>query len=305
MMDVLLARQLFSSLPPHTKILIVGDENQLPSVGPGQVLADLIASDRFPVVRLTKIHRQAADSSIISLAYDILNQNLSENVLQNHPDRTYFRAHESMVPSLVVKTVSEAIEAGYDLWEDIQVLVPMYKGIAGIDALNALMQTTFNEENLAIAIASKDKSFCYHDKVLQLLNQPEDGIMNGDLGVVKEILDEREMLVDFSGNVVKYHVKDFDHLTLAYATSVHKSQGSEYKVVILPLVRSQSILLKRKLLYTAVTRAKEKLVMIGEFQALRHGVLGLEPPRKTLLKSFLTETEASGEADFLTIEDFL
>jgi exodeoxyribonuclease V alpha subunit len=305
MMDVLLARQLFSCLKPHTKILIVGDENQLPSVGPGQVLADLIASNLFPVVRLTKIHRQAADSSIISLAYDILNQNLSENVLQNHPDRTYYRAYESAVPSLVVKTAKEAMEEGYDLWEDIQVLVPMYKGIAGIDALNALLQKTFNEENLAISITGKDRTFCYRDKVLQLMNQPEDGIMNGDLGIVREILDEREMLVDFSGNVVKYNVKDFDNLTLAYATSVHKSQGSEFKVVILPLVRSQSILLKRKLLYTAVTRAKEKLVMIGEYQALRHGVLGTELPRKTLLRSFLTEADLPEIGDSLRIEDFL
>lgn len=305
MMDVLLAERLFSALRPATKILIVGDENQLPSVGPGQVLADLIASSLFPVVRLSHIHRQAADSSIISLAYDILNQNLSENVLQNHPDRTYYRAYESEVPSLIVRTVRQALEAGYDLREDIQVLIPMYKGPAGIDAINALLQKTFNAENAEVKIGAGEKTFFFRDKVLQLVNQPEDGVMNGDLGVVSEILDEREMIVDFSGNSVRYNVKDFDRLTLAYAVSVHKAQGSEYKIVILPLLRSQSILLRRKLLYTAVTRAKEKLVMIGEFQALRHGVLGLEPPRKTLLPAFLAEPEDSLPGDNLRIEDFL
>ncbi|HRY78252.1 MAG TPA: ATP-dependent RecD-like DNA helicase [Candidatus Izemoplasmatales bacterium] len=305
MMDVLLARQLFSALPDKTKIVIVGDENQLPSVGPGQVLSDLIASGLFPVVRLTKIHRQAANSSIISMAYDILNQNLSENVLQNHPDRLYYRAYESAVPGLIVKTIREAIEEGHDLWEDIQVLIPMYKGPAGIDAVNNLLQSTFNAENAAIAIRGKEKTFFYRDKVLQLVNQPEDGVMNGDLGIVAEILDEREMIVDFGGNMVKYNVKDFDRLTLAYAVSVHKAQGSEYKIVILPLLRSQSILLKRKLLYTAVTRAKDKLVMIGEYQALRHGVLGIENPRKTLLKTMLTQETAVPPADRLTIEDFL
>jgi exodeoxyribonuclease V alpha subunit len=265
----------------------------------------LIASGLFPVVRLTKIHRQAAHSSIISLAYDILNQNLSENVLQNQPDRLYYRAYESAVPGLIVKTIRQAIEAGYDLWEDIQVLIPMYKGPAGIDAVNSLLQTTFNAENSGIAIQGKDKVFFFKDKVLQLINQPEDGVMNGDLGIVAEILDEREMIVDFGGNMVKYNVKDFDRLTLAYAVSVHKAQGSEYKIVILPLLRSQAILLKRKLLYTAVTRAKEKLIMIGEYQALRHGILGIENPRKTLLKTMLTQDSPAVPSDRLTIEDFL
>jgi len=129
--------------------------------------------------------------------------------------------------------------------------------------------------------------------------------MNGDLGFIAEILDDKEMLVDFSGNIVKYNVKDFDSLTLAYAMSVHKAQGSEYKVVILPLLTSQSILLKRKLLYTAVTRAKEKLVMIGEFLALKRGILGIENPRKTMLASFLAHPDAAEKPDLLTIEDFM
>ncbi|MFA5036831.1 MAG: ATP-dependent RecD-like DNA helicase [Candidatus Izemoplasmatales bacterium] len=305
MMDVLLAKQLFSALKTNTKILIVGDENQLPSVGPGQVLADLLGCDLFPVVRLVKIHRQAADSSIIRLAYDILNQNLSENVLSQHSDRSYIRANETMVPNIIIKVIKEAIEAGFDLWEDIQILIPMYKGISGIDHINSMIQSTFNIQNKDIKIGYEGKFFCLKDKILQLVNQPEDGIMNGDIGIVSEILDDKEMLVDFSGNIVKYNIKDFDNLTLAYAISVHKAQGSEYKVVILPLVRSQSILLKRKLLYTAVTRAKERLMLIGEYQALKHGILGIEMPRKTLLKTFLINQSEGNTPDFLTIEDFM
>ncbi|MDD4595280.1 MAG: ATP-dependent RecD-like DNA helicase, partial [Candidatus Izemoplasmatales bacterium] len=305
MMDVVLAKQLFSALKSNTKIIIVGDENQLPSVGPGQVLADLLGCELFSIVRLKKIHRQAADSSIIRLAYDILNQNLSENVLNQHPDRSYIRAYETVVPSIIVKVINEAIEAGYNLWEDVQILIPMYKGISGIDHINSLIQATFNIQNNAIQIGYEGKSFYLKDKVLQLVNQPEDGIMNGDIGFVSEIMDDKEMLVDFSGNVVKYNIKDFDNLTLAYAISVHKAQGSEYKIVILPLVKSQSILLKRKLLYTAVTRAKDKLYLIGEYQALKHGILGMEMPRKTMLKTFLLNPATEEKTDFLTIEDFM
>ncbi|MBU1144899.1 MAG: ATP-dependent RecD-like DNA helicase [Firmicutes bacterium] len=306
MLDVLLAKQLFRSIQLRTKVIIVGDDNQLPSVGPGQVLTDLLESDLFPVVKLNKIHRQAYDSSIISLAYDILNQNLSENLIQNNEDRKFIRSNDSLVSSVVLKVIQEAINEGFDLQEDIQVLVPMYKGINGIDHLNQLIQERFNKQHLSHKITNGDKTFCFNDKVLQLVNQPEDSIMNGDLGVVVGIIEDKEMLVDFSGNQVKYNVKDFDNLALAYAISIHKSQGSEFKIVILPLVRSYTIMLKRKLLYTAVTRAKEKLIMIGDYSALRQGVSGQEVPRNTLLKSFLSQVESNHLSEnLLTIEDFL
>ncbi len=305
MLDVVLANQLFSSISLRTKIVLVGDDNQLPSVGPGQVLADLLNSKIFPIVRLYKIHRQASDSSIIQLAYDILNQQLTENVLGNHNDRAYIRANEENVPYYIVKVIKEAIEAGYDLWDDMEVLIPMYKGDCGIDNINRLLQETFNKDHQSQSIAFGTKKFYYHDKVMQLVNQPEDGIMNGDLGVITGILDEREMLVDFSGNTVKYNVKDFDNLTLAYAISIHKSQGSEFKMVVMPIVRSYTIMLKRKLLYTAVTRAKEKLILIGEFNALRRGILGIESDRKTFLPIFLSGTTPQINEKPLSIEDFL
>lgn len=305
MLDVALADQLFKSIHNNTKVVIVGDDNQLPSVGPGQVLADLLNSSLIPTVKLYKIHRQATDSSIIQLAYDILNQQLTENVLGYHHDRSYIRANESEVPDKIMSVIQEAIDEGFDLWEDIEVLIPMYKGECGIDRINQLLQAKFNQENKQQSITFGTKVFYYRDKVMQLVNQPEDGIMNGDLGVVCGILDEREMLVDFSGNVVKYNVKDFDNLTLAYAISIHKSQGSEFKVVIMPLVRSYTIMLKRKLLYTAVTRAKEKLIMIGEFSALKRGILGVEPPRNTFLSLILEGNEVKPFEKELSIEDFL
>ncbi|MFA5005988.1 MAG: ATP-dependent RecD-like DNA helicase [Candidatus Izemoplasmatales bacterium] len=305
MMDAELAFRFFGAVRDNAKIVIVGDDNQLPSVGPGQVLSDLMASGRFPVVRLEKIHRQAEGSSIVALAYDILNQRLTDDVLANQPDRTWFRAPEDRVPELVLRTLREAQNAGYDLNEDVQVLAPMYRGECGIDNLNRLIQDAFNKNHEIPALTRGEKSFRLRDKVLQLVNQPEDGIMNGDIGVVTAILDEREMLVDFGGHSVKYDVKDLDALTLAYAVSIHKSQGSEFRLVVMPVVRSHAIMLKRKLLYTAVTRAKEKLVMIGEVPALRRGVLGLEPPRRTMLSRFLSETPEPEPGDNLRIEDFM
>lgn len=305
MLDIMLADQLFRSIKGNTKIVIVGDDNQLPSVGPGQVLTDLLNSKLIPIVKLYKIHRQASDSSIIQLAYDILNQNLSENVLGNHHDRSYIRAHETEVPDYIIKVIEEANASGYDLWDDIEVLIPMYKGECGIDNINKILQEKFNLANKNQSITFGSKTFFYRDKVMQLVNQPEDGIMNGDLGIVSGILDEREMLIDFSGNIVKYNVKDFDNLTLAYAISIHKSQGSEFKVVIMPIVRSYNIMLKRKLLYTAVTRAKERLIMIGDLYALKRGILGVEAPRNTFLTLLLSENNNQNGDKELTIEDFL
>jgi len=305
MMDISLANHLFQALSPRTKLVIVGDENQLPSVGPGQVLCDLIESDLFTVVKLEKIHRQAIDSSIISLAYDVLSQNLNEHMFEQKDDRMFIQTRENMVSDYILKSIRNQIHLGYSLLEDIHVLIPIYKGMNGIDRINQLIQERFNRVNEAFQIAYKDKTFRFQDKVMQLVNQPEDGIMNGDLGVVTGIIEDKEILVDFSGRSVKYNVKDFDNITLAYAISIHKSQGSEFKVVILPLVRSYTIMLKRKLIYTAITRAKETLIMIGEKEALQRGIYGKEPPRKTWMKQFLQEIETTPEDKFLTIEDFL
>jgi exodeoxyribonuclease V alpha subunit len=305
MMDCILAKRLFNAIPRNTQIIFVGDANQLPSVGPGEVLNDLITSNLFNVVELDIIHRQAEDSNIISLAYDILNKEINEGIFEHYNDRDFLRINERFVSEKILSEIKELMEEGYDLLEDIQVLIPVYKGLNGINRINDLIQKRFNYKNKDFSIEYKEKCFYLNDKVMQLVNQPEDNIMNGDQGIVTGITEEEELLVDFSGNLVKYNKKDFDNLTLAYAVSIHKSQGSEFKCVIMPLVKSYTIMLKRKLLYTGVTRAKEKLLLIGDFEAYRRGVLGIDIARNTLLKQFLNEEINNNSVQELRIEDFL
>ena len=289
MMDILLAKALFEALPKTTKVIIVGDEYQLPSVGPGQVLADLIACGHFPVIHLSKIHRQAAGSKIIDFAYQILHQELSEQILSSSSELSFIRSKEMDVLDHVIKLVKRALAQGYDLHEDIQILIPMYKGSAGIDLVNEQIQALFQAKNHHQTITSGSKTFALNDKVIQLVNQPEDGIMNGDIGKVVAIIENLEMVVEFSGNQVRYNTKDFENIALAYAVSVHKAQGSEFKMVLFPVVSSHWMMLKRKLIYTAVTRAKEHLIIIGDPYSLRQGIMGEEPIRNTLLKQWLTE----------------
>lgn len=305
MMDCLLAKHLIAALPDNAQVVFVGDANQLPSVGPGEVLNDLIRSDLFNVVRLDIIHRQAENSNIISLAYDILNKEIDRSLYDAYSDRVFLRVNERYVAEKVISEIASLMEQGFDLWDDIQVLIPVYKGLNGIDRINNLIQQRFNAKNKHFELAYKDKRFWYHDKVMQLVNQPEDNIMNGDQGIVSGITEDDELLVDFSGNIVKYNLKDLDRLTLAYAVSIHKSQGSEFNIVILPLVRAYTIMLRRKLLYTAVTRAKEKLIMIGDIEAYRRGVLGTDIPRNTLLRDFLQEEIGNKAESHVSIEDFL
>lgn len=304
MLDTALAYQFFQALAPRTKLVLVGDDNQLPSVGPGQILADLIASGIIDLVKLDHIHRQAADSQIVTLAYNILEQDVGELAFPKDKEVWFQPAKETLCADWVCKFVKQALDDGLDLIEDIQVLVPVYKGINGIDRLNELLQERFNSRHAAHQIAKGDKRFYFNDKVMQLVNQPEDGVMNGDIGVVAGIIENKELLVDFSGTQVKYNINDFDNLTLAYAISIHKSQGSEFRCVIMPIVRAHAIMLKRKLLYTAITRAKERLVLIGEAEAFVRGVYGYEAERKTWLGEFLRQEEQTGAAN-LTIEDFL
>ncbi|MDY0024038.1 MAG: AAA family ATPase, partial [Candidatus Izemoplasmatales bacterium] len=305
MLDVLLARKLFDAISSKTKVILVGDSNQLPSVGPGDVLHNLISSKLFEVVELDIIHRQAADSHIISLAYDILNKNINENIFYNYSDKEFIKANDNTISVKLLERISALINDGYDLLNDIQVLVPVYKGYNGIDRLNQLIQSTFNSDNKDYSVKYQDKEFWYNDKVMQLVNQPEDNVMNGDQGVIIGITPNDELIVDFSENIVKYSRKDLVNLTLAYVVSIHKSQGSEFKIAILPLSKAYTIMLKRKLLYTGVTRAKEKLVLIGDFEAYRRGVLGMDRARNTLLNHFLTEIISVGYKGDLKISDFL
>ena len=291
MLDTLLAFQLFQSIASGAHVVLVGDDNQLPSVGPGQVLKDLIESQAIPLTRLVTVHRQAQDSSIISLAYAIKNNQLPPDMMEKKPDRLFVPCRADQLTQVLQKVVENAIKKGYTA-NDVQVLVPMYKGPCGIDALNELLQEVFNkaDENKREIIFGK-KVFRIGDKVLQLANQPETGIMNGDVGEVigishkTETDDKQEkLIVLFDTKEVAYKKGDLTNLTHAYCVSVHKSQGSEYPIVIMPVVHAYHVMLQKKLWYTGITRAKKSIILMGELSALDQVAKNEGDERQTTLK---------------------
>jgi exodeoxyribonuclease V alpha subunit len=288
MIDVFLASQLFQALPKDVTVIIVGDEDQLPSVGPGQILKDLIDSDMIDYIRLDKIHRQAQDSNIIKLAYSINNSEIPSDILSVYDDRMFVDENSTGFQTRLLSSIHYLMNHGYDLYEDIQVLIPMYRGSTGIDQVNRIIQEEFNK-NKDTVITHGDREFRVGDKVIQLSNQIEDGIMNGDQGIVIGITKENIVIVDFFGSEVSYKIGDLIHLKHSFAMSIHKSQGSEYKVVIMPMFRSYSIMLKRKLIYTGVTRAKEKLILMGSLGSFTYGVESTEPERQSVLKDLISE----------------
>lgn len=291
MLDTLLAYQLFQSIPTGAQVILVGDDNQLPSVGPGQVLKDLIESGAIPLTRLITVHRQAQDSSIISLAHAVKNNHLPPDLKEKKSDRLYVECSHSLISSFLTQIVNNAIQKGYTA-NDVQVLVPMYRGDCGIDNLNLLLQEIFNPpSDDKREMSYGQKVFRIGDKVLQLANQPETGIMNGDVGEVigisyKEENEEKEekLIACYESKEVTYKKGDLQNLTHAYCVSVHKSQGSEYPIVILPMTHAYHVMLQKKLIYTAITRAKKSLILIGEYTALDKGVKNEGDERQTTLK---------------------
>lgn len=280
MVDVWLANQLFKALPEQIQIILVGDEDQLPSVGPGQVLKDLIRSKRIPTVCLTDIYRQAEGSSIIELAHEIKKGKLPASLTKQQEDRSFIRCSTSQLADVVKKVALNAKNKGYTA-RDIQVLAPMYRGPAGIDRLNEMLQEIFNAnpDGTRKEISFGDSKYRIGDKVLQLVNQPENNVFNGDIGEIVSVLfakdhEEKQdlVIVSFDGNEVSYSRQDLNQITHAYCCSVHKSQGSEFPIVIFPVVRSYYRMLRRNLIYTAITRSKQFLILCGEEEALRMGV---------------------------------
>ncbi|QED50183.1 SF1B family DNA helicase RecD2 [Cytobacillus dafuensis] len=299
MVDIWLAHQLFKALPDNLQVILVGDEDQLPSVGPGQVLKDLLRSERVPTVRLTDIYRQAEGSSIIELAHEMKKGKLPMNVTAQQADRSFFQCHPSQISTVVEKVVMNAKKKGYTA-KDIQVLAPMYRGPAGIDKLNEILQEIFNPnpDGTRKELEFGDVKYRIGDKVLQLVNQPENHVFNGDMGEIvsifyaKENTEKQDMIVvSFDGAEATYTRQDLNQITHAYCCSVHKSQGSEFPIVILPVVKSYYRMLRRNLLYTAITRSKQFLILCGEVEALRIGVERAdEQARLTTLTEKLQET---------------
>jgi exodeoxyribonuclease V alpha subunit len=273
----------------------VGDVDQLPSVGPGQVLADVINCGQLPVARLTEIFRQARESRIVINAHRVNRGAMPE--LEHLPGDSDFYFVEAADPEdaagKVVKVVAERIPArfGLDPIRDVQVLCPMNRGAAGARALNVGLQTTLNPPcSGAPAVERFGYTYRIGDKVMQVQNNYDRDTFNGDLGFISGLDDEEgEVTVDFDGRAVRYPYGELDELTLAYATTIHKSQGSEYPAVVIPVVTQHYTMLQRNLLYTGLTRGKRLVVLVGQRKALGIAVRGLQERRRwSKLKELLT-----------------
>ena len=308
MVDCLLLHRIFLAGKRIRKILFIGDYHQLPSVAPGNVLHDLIAAG-IKTIELDEIFRQTKESGIIQLAHHIINEQIDDtaSLFEQYPDINFFSCPNYDVVKNVKKIVQKAIDEGYD-YNDIQVLVPMYQGVAGIDALNDALQDVFNpcdDETLIYRVGRKE--FRIGDKILQLKNRPDDEVFNGDIGTLIDIClkDNFEYLqdtlvVDFDGNIIEYTSNDFNTITHAYCMSIHKSQGNEFKIVIMAVLSDYYVMLKRNLLYTAITRSKQSLFILGSFKAFMYGLNNYQDfRRKTSLIQCFEKEETISVYDFL------
>ncbi|CAK8054082.1 SF1B family DNA helicase RecD2 [Eupransor demetentiae] len=290
MLDIELAAKLLDALPPYIHLILVGDQDQLPSVGPGNVLADLIHSDVIDHVALSTIYRQGRGSSINRLAAEIKAGHLPGDFQENQNDRSTFLVEPSQTANAVRQVVAAAVKKGFNQ-NQVQVLTPMYKSSAGVNALNLELQELFNPlKDGKRALEYGSITFRVGDKVLQLENDSEREIYNGDMGEVIAIhskndrgIAEDGLVVDFDGKELDYPKKTLKQLTLAYATTIHKAQGNEFPLVIVVLTDQFAPMLNRNLLYTAITRAKEALVLVGQYSAFQRAAEQAIPVRQTSL----------------------
>lgn len=290
MLDTYLFSNLLKGLSVHTKIILVGDVDQLPSVGAGQVLADLIHSEKLNVCRLNTLYRQKEGSNIISLAYDIKKGEIEKSLFNKEADLTFIECNGNDVMEKINEISKTYLDYSY---KDFQILAPMYKTINGIDNINIHLQEVFNKKSSTKKeILIGEELYREQDKVLQLTNMPDDNVYNGDIGIITKIVTKpkKEVYIDFDGNIVKYTPTNFLNFKKAYAISIHKAQGSEFDVVILPIVKSFHKMLYRRLIYTAVTRCKKKLFLIGEMSAFDLSINNkVNDIRRTSIKDFLID----------------
>jgi exodeoxyribonuclease V alpha subunit len=283
MVDVVLMAHLLQAVPETMGLLLVGDVDQLPSVGPGQVLADVIGSGRVPVARLTEIHRQSAESRIVIAAHAINAGTMPAFSQAGQGDCFFVEAADpEQARQRLLQVVSERIPQrfGLDPVRDVQVLCPMNRGGLGAQALNQDLQRLLNPHGAPV-IERYGQRFAVGDKVMQIENDYDKEVYNGDLGVVRAIaVDDETMTVEFDGRAVTFDFGDLDRLVLAYATTVHKSQGSEYPAVVIPVTTQHYPMLQRHLLYTGVTRGKRLVVLVGQPRALGIAVRGAQARRR-------------------------
>ena len=298
MIDVFLMHNLLKIIDSNSKIILVGDNDQLPSIAPGNVLNDLINSNEISTVKLNRIFRQSEHSSIINISHSIKN-NIPFDVLENFDDKEFLLASKNDLLKVITTTYSKLLEISDK--EKIQILAPIYKGICGINEINKTIQDLFNKNELLIEYG--ELIYKAEDRVMQLVNRPEDNIFNGDIGYIKEIYKEGnkfKIVIDYDDNYVTYEKQELNQITLSYACSIHKAQGSEFENVIIPFIDNYNFMLNKNLTYTAITRAKKKLILCGNHNVFYKSI---EPTntvnRQTALEWFFTTDR---EADIEDIE---
>jgi exodeoxyribonuclease V alpha subunit len=282
MVDTVLMYHLLKAIPSRAHLILVGDVDQLPSVGPGNVLRDIIHSGIFNVIRLTEIFRQARESMIIVNAHKINAGEFPalEDSSQKETADFYFIQEEDpeKILNKIIALCAERIPErfGFHPIRDIQVLTPMHKGVVGVSNLNLELQKRLNPDSFEMT--HRGRTFRLGDKVMQIVNNYEKEVFNGDIGWISKIDQEsRELIIDFEGRLIPYDQSDLDEIVMAYAISVHKSQGSEYPVVIFPVTTQHFLLLQRNLIYTGITRAKKLAVLIGTKKALSIAIKNNKP----------------------------
>jgi exodeoxyribonuclease V alpha subunit len=286
MIDVPLMSSLMKALPPRASLILVGDVDQLPSVGPGLVLTDLIDSDRVPVVRLTEVFRQAANSRIITTAHQVNAGRYPELPSKDEPSDFYFieRDEPEDILATLLETVHERIPRKFHLdpIRDVQVLCPMHRALLGVREMNFAQQNLLNPARPDDPRVEKfGQTFRVRDKVIQTENNYDKEVFNGDIGIITKIDPvEREVHVRYDAREVSYEFGELDEISLAYAITIHKSQGSEFPAVVIPIATQQFLMLQRNLIYTGITRGKKLVVLIGQKKALGMAIRNNQSARR-------------------------
>ena len=303
MIDLLLMNNLMKAIPAGMRLVLVGDIDQLPSVGAGNVLRDIIDSKRIPVIRLTRIFRQAQESRIVMSAHAINKGVFPDTSNGKHTDFFFIQQEDpEQAVDTIVKLVKERLPNAYKRpTSDIQVLTPMQRGVVGAANLNMALQTVLNPGQ--VSLNRSGYSFRQGDRVMQLRNNYDKEVFNGDLGYIERVdMEDRTLFVCFDGRTVEYDVSELDELTLAYATTIHKSQGSEYPIVVMPVLMTHYVMLQRNLIYTGITRAKKICVLVGTKKALNFAIRNLVLKRNTKLKERLNALEVQSVEIYMAAE---
>ena len=289
MIDIILMYNLMKAIPEHMRLVMVGDIDQLPSVGAGNVLRDIIESEKIPVIRLTRIFRQAQSSRIVMSAHAI-NQGRFPDISNGMNTDFFFikKDDPEQVADEIVKLVRDRLPKAYKQpLCNIQVLTPMQRSVVGAGNLNTVLQQALNHNTLSLSRGGN--TYKLGDRVMQIRNNYDKNVFNGDIGTVEKVnLEDRTLTINFDDTMMEYEASELDEVVLAYATTIHKSQGSEYPIVVIPVLMTHFVMLQRNLIYTGITRAKKICVLIGQTKALSYAIRNLTvSKRNTLLKERL------------------